>query len=166
MGLGGLGHMGVKLAASFGAEVAVFSRSPHKEADAKRLGAHEFVLTSKEGALEKLAGRYDAILDTIAVKHDLNGPLNCLKPEGTLILVGAAPENLEFSPFPLIFGHRKIMGSLVGGIPETQAMLDHCGQHGITSDIEMIVPNQINEAYERTLRGDVKYRFVIDCARF
>ena len=166
MGLGGLGHMGVKLAASFGAEVTVFSRSPDKEADAKRLGAQEFVLTSKEGALQKLASRYDAILDTIAAKHDLNGPLNCLKQEGTLILVGASPEKLEFTPLPLIFGHRKIMGSLVGGIPETQAMLDHCGRHGITSDIEMIVPKQINEAYERTLQGDVKYRFVIDCSKF
>jgi uncharacterized zinc-type alcohol dehydrogenase-like protein len=166
MGLGGLGHMGVKLAASFGAEVTVFSRSPHKQADAKRLGAHEFVITSREGALDKLAGRYDAILDTISAKHDLNGPLNCLKTDGTLILVGAAPEKLEFGPMPLIFGHRKIMGSLVGGIPETQEMLDHCAKHGITSDIEMITPNQINEAFERTLKGDVKYRFVIDCAKF
>ena len=166
MGLGGLGHMGVKLAASFGAEVTVLSRSPQKEADAKKLGADEFVVTNKEGALEKLAGRYDAILDTISAKHDINGPLNCLRPEGTLILVGAAPEPLELSPFPLIMGHRKIMGSLVGGIPETQEMLDHCGRHGITSDIEMTVPDRINEAYERTLKGDVKYRFVIDCAKF
>jgi uncharacterized zinc-type alcohol dehydrogenase-like protein len=166
MGLGGLGHMGVKLAASLGAEVTVLSHSSQKEADAKRLGAHEFVLASNEGALEKLAGRYDAILDTISAKHDLNGPLNCLKQEGTLILVGASPVSLDLSPFPLIFGNRKIMGSLVGGIPETQAMLDHCGKHGITSDIEMIIPNQINQAYERTLKGDVKYRFVIDCAKF
>lgn len=166
MGLGGLGHMGVKLAASFGAEVTVFSRSPGKETDAKRLGAHEFVVTSREGALDKLAGRYDAILDTISAKHDLTGPLNCLKTDGTLILVGAAPEKLEFGPMPLIFGHRKIMGSLVGGIPETQEMLDHCGKHGIASDIEMIAPDQINEAYERTVKGDVKYRFVIDCSKF
>jgi uncharacterized zinc-type alcohol dehydrogenase-like protein len=166
MGLGGLGHMGVKLAASFGAEVTVLSRSPQKEADAKRLGAHEFVLSSKEGALKKLTGRYDAILDTISAKHDLNGPLNCLKQEGTLILVGASPENLEFNPFSLILRNRKIIGSLVGGILETQEMLDHCGKHGITSDIEMIAPNQINLAYERTLKGDVKYRFVIDCAKF
>ena len=166
MGLGGLGHMGVKLACSFGAEVTVLSRSPHKEADAKRLGAHEFVLSSEEGALEKLAGRYDAILDTISAKHDLNGPLNCLKPEGTLILVGASPDNLEFNPFPLIFGRRKIVGSLIGGLPETQEMLDHCGKHGITSDIEMITPDRINEAYEHTLKGDVKYRFVIDCSKF
>ena len=166
MGLGGLGHMGVKLAASFGAEVTVFSHSPRKEADAKRLGAHEFVLTGAEDAFEGLTNRYDVILDTISAKHDVNGPLNCLKPRGTLILVGAAPEILDLSPFSLIFGNRKIMGSLVGGIPETQEMLDHCGKHGITSDIEMITPNQINKAYERTLTGDVKYRFVIDCARF
>ncbi len=166
MGLGGLGHMGVKLAASMGAEVTVFSRSPKKEADARRLGAHEFVLTNKPGALAKLAGRFDAILDTISAKHDLNGPIGCLKQEGTLILVGASPENLEFSPMPLIFGNRKIMGSLVGGIPETQAMLDHCGTHGITSDIELVTPSQINDAFERTVAGDVKYRFVIDCTKF
>lgn len=166
MGLGGLGHMGVKLAASFGAEVTVLSRSPQKEADAKKLGAHEFVLTNREGALEALAGRYDAILDTISARHDLTPALNCLKPEGTLMLVGASPENLEFNPFPLIFGHRRIVGSLVGGIPETQEMLDHCGKHGITSDVELITPDQINAAYQRTLAGDVKYRFVIDCTRF
>ncbi len=166
MGLGGLGHMGVKLAASFGAEVTVLSRSPEKEADARRLGASEFVLTNTPGAMETLAGRFDAILDTISAKHDLNGPLSALKMRGTLILVGASPENLEFSPFPLIFGNRKIVGSLVGGIPETQEMLDHCGKHGITSDIEMIAPADINAAYERTLKGDVKYRFVIDCAKF
>ncbi len=163
MGLGGLGHMGVKLAASFGAEVTVLSHSPKKKADAKRLGAHEFVLTSAPGALEALANRYDVILDTISAKHDINGPLNCLKPHGTLILVGAAPETLDLSPFPLILGNRTIMGSLVGGIPETQEMLDHCGTHGITSDIELIAPDRINEAFERTLNGDVKYRFVIDC---
>lgn len=165
MGLGGLGHMGVKLAASFGAEVTVLSRSADKEADAKRLGATEFVNTRNDKALEPLAGRYDAILDTISAKHDLTGPLGCLKPGGTLILVGASPLPLEFNPMPLIFGGRKIVGSLVGGIPETQEMLDHCGKHGITSDIELIAPDQINDAYERTLKGDVKYRFVIDCSK-
>jgi uncharacterized zinc-type alcohol dehydrogenase-like protein len=166
MGLGGLGHMGVKLAVSFGAEVTVFSRSQEKEADAKRLGAHEFVLTNKAGALEALAGQYDAILDTISAKHDLTAAVTCLKPHGTLILVGASPEALEFNALPLIFGNRKIVGSLVGGIPETQEMLDHCGKHGIISDIELIRPDQINKAFERTLRGDVKYRFVIDCTKF
>jgi uncharacterized zinc-type alcohol dehydrogenase-like protein len=166
MGLGGLGHIGVKLAVSFGAEVTVFSRSPGKGADAKQLGAHEFVVTTEPGAMEKLAGRYDAILDTISAKHDINGPLNCLKPEGTLILVGASPQALDLGTMPLIFGGRRIMGSLVGGIPETQEMLDHCGKHGIGSEIELIDPEQINEAYERVLKGDVKYRFVIDCSKF
>lgn len=166
MGLGGLGHMGVKLAASFGADVTVLSRSPGKQADAVKLGAHEFVLATSEGALAKLAGRYDAILDTISAKHDINGALNCLKPKGTLILVGAPPEALEVNAFALIFGKRRIMGSLIGGLPETQEMLDHCGAHAITSDVETITPGQINEAFERTLKGDVKYRFVIDCKQF
>ncbi len=166
MGLGGLGHMGVKLAASFGAEVSVLSRSPEKEADARRLGAHEFVLTNKPGVLDTLAGRYDVILDTISAKHDLTPVLNALRPHGSLILVGAAPEPLEFSAMPLIFGNRKIVGSLVGGVPETREMLEHCGKHGITSDIEMVNPDQINGAFDRTVRGDVKYRFVIDCTKF
>jgi uncharacterized zinc-type alcohol dehydrogenase-like protein len=166
MGLGGLGHMGVKLAASFGAEVTVFSRTPDKEADARRLGAHEFVLTRSPTAMEPLAGRYDAILDTISAKHDLSPALNALKPHGTLIMVGASPEGVEFNPFPLLFGGRRIVGSLVGGIPDTRAMLEHCGKHGITSDIEMTTPDQINAAFERTLHGDVKYRFVIDCTKF
>jgi uncharacterized zinc-type alcohol dehydrogenase-like protein len=166
MGLGGLGHMGVKLAASLGAEVTVFSRSSDKEADAKRLGAHDFVLTTKPGALDAVAGRYDAVLDTVSAKHDLVPVLNSLKPHGSLILVGASPEPLEFSALPLIFGNRRIVGSLVGGIPETQEMLEHCGKHGVTSDIELIGPDQINEAFERTVRGDVKYRFVIDCTKF
>ena len=166
MGLGGLGHMGVKLAASFGAEVTVLSRSPEKEADARRLGAHDFVLTSRSGAVDALAGRYDAILDTISAKHDLTPAVNCLKPGGTLMLVGAAAEPLEFSPLPLLFGGKRIVGSLVGNVADTQVMLDHCGRHNITSDIELIVPEQINEAYERTLKGDVKYRFVIDCSKF
>lgn len=165
MGLGGLGHMGVKLAASFGAEVTVLSRSPGKKADAIKLGAHEFVHTNSEGALAKLANRYDAILDTVSAKHDLNGPLGCLKRDGTLMLVGASPEPLDLSVFSLIFGRRKVMGSLVGGLPETQEMLDHCGAHGITSDIELTTPDRINEAFERTLKGDVKYRFVIDCTK-
>ena len=166
MGLGGLGHMGVKLAASLGAEVAMLSRSPEKEADARRLGAHEFILTKAPGALDALAGRYDAILDTISAKHDLTPVLNALKPQGSLILLGASPEPLEFNAMPLIFGNRKIVGSLVGGIPETREMLEHCGKHGITSDIEMVAPDQINQAFDRTVSGDVKYRFVIDCGKF
>jgi uncharacterized zinc-type alcohol dehydrogenase-like protein len=166
MGLGGLGHMGVKLAASFGADVTVFSRSAEKEADARRLGAKAFVLTTTPGVLDSLAGRYDAILDTISAKHELTPVLNCLKAHGTLLMVGASPEPLEFSTLPLIFGNRRIVGSLVGGIAETQAMLDHCGTHGLTSDVETITPDQINVAFDRTLRGDVKYRFVIDCTKF
>jgi uncharacterized zinc-type alcohol dehydrogenase-like protein len=166
MGLGGLGHMGVKLAASFGAEVTVLSHSPSKKADAQRLGAHDFVLTSGEGALAALAGRFDVILDTISAEHDVNGPLSCLKRDGTLIMVGASPTPIPLSPFPLIFGRRSIMGSLVGGLSETQEMLDHCGKHGITSDIEKITPDQINGAFDRAVRGDVKYRFVIDCTKF
>jgi uncharacterized zinc-type alcohol dehydrogenase-like protein len=166
MGLGGLGHMGVKLAASLGAEVTVFSRSSDKEADARRLGAHDFVLTNTGAALDALAGRYDAILDTVSAKHDLTPAVTWLKPHGSLILLGASPEPLEFSALPLIFGNRKIVGSLVGGIPETQEMFDHCGEHGITSDVEVIRPDQINMAFERTLRGDVKYRFVIDWTTF
>ncbi|HEX4405496.1 MAG TPA: NAD(P)-dependent alcohol dehydrogenase [Polyangia bacterium] len=166
IGLGGLGHMAVKLAASLGAEVTMLSRSADKKADAKKLGAHDFVLTTGEGAFGKLANRFDAIIDTVSAKHDINGPISSLRREGTLILVGAPPEPLDLVSFGLIFGRRKIMGSLVGGIPETQEMLDHCGKHGITSDIEMTTPERINEAFERTLKGDVKYRFVIDCAKF
>ena len=165
MGLGGLGHMGVKLAASFGAQVTVLSRSADKEADARKLGAHEFVLTRTPGALDALAGRYDAILDTISAKHDLTPAVNALRPGGTLMLVGAAAEPLEFSPLPLLFGGKRIVGSLVGNVRDTQEMLDHCGRHDITSDIELITPDQINAAYERTLKGDVKYRFVIDCSK-
>jgi uncharacterized zinc-type alcohol dehydrogenase-like protein len=165
MGLGGLGHMAVKLAASFGAEVAVLSRSADKEADARRLGAHEFVLTSKAGALDALAGRFDAVVDTISAQHDLTPAVNALKPGGTVALLGAAAEPLSFSPLPLLFGGKRIVGSLVGNIADTQVMLDHCGRHGIVSDIELITPDQINAAYERTLKGDVKYRFVIDCSK-
>jgi alcohol dehydrogenase (NADP+) len=166
LGLGGLGHMGVKLAASFGAEVTVLSHSPSKAADAQRLGAHDFVLTSGTDTLTPLAGRFDVILDTVSAEHDLNGYLNCLKRDGTLILVGASPVPFPIAAFPLIFGRRRLMGSLVGGLPQTQEMLDHCGKHGITSDIERITPAQINEAYDRAMRGAVKYRFVIDCTKF
>lgn len=166
VGLGGLGHMGVKLAASFGAEVTVLSHSPSKAADAKRLGAHEFVLTSGPDALGPHAGRFDVILDTVSAEHDVNGYFNCLKRDGSLVMVGASPTPFTVAAFPLIFGRRRFMGSLVGGLPETQEMLDHCGKHGITSDIEKIAPSQINEAYDRAVRGDVKYRFVIDCSKF
>ena len=132
----------------------------------ERTGAHDFVLTSKEGALDSLAGHFDVIVDTISAEHDVNAPLNCLRRDGTFVMVGASPTPFQVATFPLIFGRRKFMGSLVGGLPETQEMLDHCGTHGITSDIEKIVPDQINDAYERALRGDVRYRFVIDCTKF
>lgn len=166
MGLGGLGHMAVKLAVSFGAEVSVISQSASKKSDALRLGAHQFLLNNTADALTAHANHFDVILDTVAAVHDINGPMSCLKRDGTLILVGAAPEPLPVAPFSLIMSRRRILGSLVGGLPETQEMLDHCGTHGITADVERITPDQINEAYDRAVRGDVKYRFVIDCTKF
>lgn len=165
IGLGGLGHMAVKMARSFGAEVTVFSRSEAKRADARRLGAHDFVVTS-DAALKANALRFDYVLDTVSADHDVNGPLGCLRREGTMILVGAPPAPLALRSFSLIRLRRSLVGSLVGGIRETQEMLDHCAAHGIVSDIEQIAPASINDAYERTLRGEVKYRFVIDCSRF
>lgn len=163
MGLGGLGHMGVKLAASFGAEVTVLSRSAHKKADAERLGAHNFVLTNTED-VKKYVGHFDYILDTVAAPHDIGQALGLLRRQGTLIMVGLPAEPLELDMFGVIGRGRQIMGSLIGGMPETQEMLDHCGKHNIVSDIELISADRINEAYERTLKSDVKYRFVIDCA--
>ena len=163
MGLGGLGHMAVQFAAAMGADVTVLSRSPGKAEDASRLGAHDFVDTREPGALEKHAGRFHYIIDTLAVEHDLTAPLSCLKRDGTLVLVGVAPGPLPVGAFPLVFGRRRLMGSLVGGAPETQEMLDFCGANGIACQIEEIGPADINQAFERTLRGDVKYRFVIDC---
>lgn len=165
LGLGGLGHMGVKLAASFGAEVTVLSRTASKRTDAEKLGAHHFVLTSDDDAIAKHAEHFDYILDTVSAPHDLNQAFGMLKREGTLIMVGASPTPLDFSTFSLIFKRRRIMGSLIGGLPETQEMLDHCGKHGIVSDIELIGPEKINEAFERTIKSDVKYRFVIDCRK-
>jgi uncharacterized zinc-type alcohol dehydrogenase-like protein len=166
LGLGGLGHMAVKLGASFGAEMTVLSRSPGKAEDAARLGAADFVLTTDDAQAAKIAGHFDFIIDTVSAKHDLASALGWLKREGTLVMVGAADEPLDLAVFPLILGRRKIMGSLIGGLPETQQMLDHCGEHGITSDVEQIRPEQINEAFERTVAGKVRYRFVIDCAAF
>lgn len=163
LGLGGLGHMGVKLAASFGAEVSVLSHSPSKQGDAKRLGAHHFILTSEPANIEKYQGYFDYILDTVSAKHDLGQALSLLKRDGTLMMVGASDQPLDLSVFSLIMERRKIVGSLIGGIAETQEMLDHCGRHGIVSDIELIPAEKINQAYERTVKSDVKYRFVIDC---
>lgn len=162
LGLGGLGHMGVKLAAAMGAEVTVLSRSPQKAEDAKRLGAAHFALTTDDTQMTKMAAHFDYILDTVAAKHDVNQALNCIKRDGTLIMVGAADKPLDLAVFSLIFKRRQIMGSLIGGIPQTQEMLNFCAKHNIVSDIELINPTQINEAYERTVSGRVKYRFVID----
>jgi len=162
LGLGGLGHMAVKLAAAMGSEVAVLSGSKSKEADAKRLGAHEFVLTSRDKALAKLAGRFDLIIDTVCAPHDVNAGLGLLKVEGALVLVGASPKPLELNAFALIGGRKSLAGSLIGGIAETQEMLDFCAGHNTPSDVEVIAMKDINGAYERMIRGDVRYRFVID----
>ncbi|MBP9914459.1 MAG: NAD(P)-dependent alcohol dehydrogenase [Opitutaceae bacterium] len=164
VGLGGLGHMGVKFAKAFGAHVVLFTTSPGKAADAKRLGAHEVVVSKDEAQMAAQADSFDFILDCVSAQHDINAYLNLLKRDGNLVLVGAPEKPLPLAAFPLIFRRRSFSGSLIGGLPETQAMLDFCGRHGITSDIEMIRMDQINEAYERMLKSDVKYRFVIDMA--
>jgi uncharacterized zinc-type alcohol dehydrogenase-like protein len=162
VGLGGLGHMGVKLAASMGAEVTVFSTSKSKEADAVALGARKFVVTKEPGSLEALARKYDFILDTVSAPHDLNAYLNLLRREGVMVLVGAPEKPAEVAAFSLISNGRTLAGSMIGGIRETQEMLDYCAEKNITSDVEVIPIQRIDEAYERTVRGDVHYRFVID----
>ncbi len=164
LGLGGLGHMAVKLGASMGAEVTVLSRSPEKQKDANELGAHHFELTSKPENMKKLAGSFDFIIDTVSAKHDYNEYLQLLKTNGVMIVLGVPPEPSDVSAFNLIFGRKSIAGSLVGGIAETQEMLDYCAKHNIVSDVELIDIGYINEAYERTIKGDVHYRFVIDMA--
>lgn len=162
VGLGGLGHMAVKLAASMGAKVTVFSTSPSKEADARRLGASDFVVTSG-GNLER-AGRFDMILDTVSAPHDYDALLALLRARGAMMIVGAPPASMSLVPFSLIMSGRRLVGSLIGGLRETQEMLDYCGANGIVADVEIIPIQQINAAYERVLRSDVKYRFVIDIA--
>jgi alcohol dehydrogenase (NADP+) len=162
VGLGGLGHMGLKLAHAFGAYVVLFTTSPGKTADAKRLGADEVVISKDPAAMEKQANSFDFILDTVAGQHDINAYMALLKRDATLVQVGAPPDPLPVGVFNLIFKRRSFAGSLIGGIPETQEMLDFCGKHDIVSDIEMIPIQKINEAYERMLKSDVKYRFVID----
>jgi uncharacterized zinc-type alcohol dehydrogenase-like protein len=163
VGLGGLGHMGVKLARAMGAHVVLFTTSESKVEDAKRLGAHEVVISRDPEQMTQHTNSFDFILNTVAAQHDLNPFLNLLRRDGTLTLVGA-PEHDHPSPqvFNLIMKRRRLAGSLIGGIAETQEMLDFCGQHGITSDIELIPMQQINQAYERMLKSDVKYRFVVD----
>jgi uncharacterized zinc-type alcohol dehydrogenase-like protein len=164
LGLGGLGHMGVKLAVSMGAEVTMLSHSPKKEVDAKRLGAHKFLLTSDEKQVKSVRKYFDFILDTVSAEHDYNLYLGMLKTNGVMVCVGAPPIPSKVSAFNLIGERRTLAGSLIGGIPETQEMLDYCAKHNIVSDVEVIKMSEINEAYERMLKGDVKYRFVIDMA--
>jgi len=164
VGLGGLGHMGVKFARAFGAHVVLFTTSPNKAADALRLGAHEVVVSTDEKQMAAHAGTFDFILDAVSALHDINAYFNLLKRDGNLTLVGAPDQPLAVAAFPLIMKRRSFSGSLIGGLAETQEMLDFCGQHNITCDIEMIRMDQINVAYERMLKSDVKYRFVIDMA--
>ncbi len=162
VGLGGLGHMAVKLSSSMGAEVTMLSRSPEKEKDASELGAAHFALTTNEETLNGLAGSFDLIIDTVSAQHDYNQYLALLKTNGVMVLLGVPPKPSEVQAGQLIMKRRSLVGSLVGGIKETQEMLDYCAEHGIVSEVEMINIDQINEAYERTLNSDVRYRFVID----
>jgi uncharacterized zinc-type alcohol dehydrogenase-like protein len=164
VGLGGLGHMGVKFARAFGAHVTVFTTSPSKAEDARRLGAHEVVNSRDADEMAKHAFTFDYILDTVSADHDVNAYMHLLTLDGTLTLVGAPANPMPVSAFSVIFGRRSLTGSLIGGIKETQEMLDFCGEHGITADVEVIPIQKINEAYERMLKSDVKYRFSIDMA--
>ncbi len=164
VGLGGLGHMGVKFARAFGAHVVVFTTSPHKKEDALRLGADEVVISRDENAMRKHAGSFDFILDAVSADHDVNAYLNLLGLDGNLTIVGAPPKPLAVSAFGLIVGRRSLSGSAIGGLPETQEMLDFCGKHNITADVEVIPIQKINEAYARLLESNVKYRFAIDLA--
>jgi len=164
VGLGGLGHMGVKFARAFGAHVVVFTTSPSKEEDARRLGAHEVINSRDPDAMMKHAGTFHFILDTVSADHDINPYIQLLGMDGNLTLVGAPDKPLPVFSFGLLMGRKSVSGSLIGGIAETQEMLDFCGEHGITSDVEVIPIQKINEAYERMLKSDVKYRFSIDMA--
>ena len=164
VGLGGLGHMALKFASAFGADVTLFTTSPGKSDDAKRLGASEVVISKDEDAMEKQQKRFDFIIDTVSAPHDLNAYLALLKRDGALVVVGIPPQGIPINLFHLVLPRRQLAGSLIGGIAETQEMLDFCADRGITCDIELISIDKINEAYERMLKSDVKYRFVIDMA--
>jgi len=164
VGLGGLGHMGVKFAHAFGAHVVVFTTSPSKKEDALRLGADEVVNSRNDEEMQQHAGSFNFILDTVSAQHDVNSLIHLLGRDGNLALVGAPDEPLGVSAMGLLFGRKSISGSLIGGIAETQEMLDFCGQHEITSDVEVIPIQKVNEAYERMLKSDVKFRFSIDMA--
>jgi len=164
VGLGGLGHMGVKFAHAIGAHVVVFTTSPKKKDDAIRLGADEVVVSRSADEMQKHTGSFDFILDAVSADHDINAYIQLLKRDGNLTLVGAPEKPLALAAFGLIMGRRSLSGSPIGGLPETQEMLDFCGAHNITADVEVIPIQKINEAYERLLKGDVKYRFSIDMA--
>ncbi len=164
VGLGGLGHMGVKFAHALGAQVVVFTTSPKKKDDALRLGADEVVISTDANQMQKHASSFDFILDAVSADHDINVYLNMLRRDGHVVMVGAPEKPLAVSVFSLIMGRRSLSGSPIGGIAETQEMLDFCGKHNITSDVEIIPIQKINEAYGRLLKSDVKYRFSIDMA--
>ncbi len=164
VGLGGLGHMAVKFGHAFGAHVVVFTTSESKKEDALRLGANEVVVSKNQQEMQKHAWSFDFIIDTVSADHDINAYLNLLRHEGNLTLVGAPSKPLNVEAFALIAGRRNLSGSMIGSVTETQEMLDFCGKHNITSDVEVIAIQQVNEAYERLLKSDVKYRFTIDMA--
>ncbi|TGE07673.1 NAD(P)-dependent alcohol dehydrogenase [Hymenobacter fodinae] len=164
MGLGGLGHMAVKFAAALGCEVTVFSTSPNKEADARALGAHKFVVSKDKESMKSVSNYFDLIINTVSATMDLTPYISTLRLDGTMVLLGVPPEAPQLHAFNLISKRRRIAGSLIGGIQETQEMLDFCAEHNVMSDVEVIPMNYINEAYERMLKSDVKYRFVLDLA--
>jgi alcohol dehydrogenase (NADP+) len=164
VGLGGLGHMGLKFAHALGAHTVLFTTSPGKKEDALRLGADEVVISKNADEMAKHAGSFDFILDAVSAEHDINALLGLLKRDGNLTLVGAPEKPMPVSSFSLLFGRRSLSGSIIGGIAETQEMLDFCGEHNLTSDVEVIPIQKVNEAYDRLMKQDVKYRFVIDMA--
>jgi uncharacterized zinc-type alcohol dehydrogenase-like protein len=164
VGLGGLGHMGVKFALALGAHVVVFTTSPSKREDAMCLGADEIVISKNANEMQKHAGRFDFILDAVSADHDIGAYINLLRRDGNITLVGAPEKPLAVAPFSLIMGRRSLSGSPIGGVAETQEMLDFCGQHNVTADVEVNPIQKVNEAYERLLKSDVKYRFSIDMA--
>jgi uncharacterized zinc-type alcohol dehydrogenase-like protein len=164
VGLGGLGHMAVKIAVAMGAEVTLFSSSDRKREDAKRLGAHEYVVSSDRAQMSRMAGRLDFVLDTVSAEHPIGPLLLTLRLDGTMVMVGAPDKPLALPAFPLLMNRRSIGGSGIGGIPETQEMLDFCAAHKVTAEVEVIPMQKVNEAYDRLVKGDVRYRFVIDNA--
>ena len=165
VGLGGLGHMAVKLAAAMGAEVTVLSTSDRKKADAERMGAKHFLINSDADAMKAAAEKFDLIINTVSATHEIAGHLNLLARDGTMVMLGLSTEGMPVFAMPLLWRRRRVAGSLIGGIRETQEMLDFCAEHDIACDIEVIAPSQINEAYERMLKSDVRYRFVLDMAQ-